>query len=128
LLRWDSLRAGTFSDLLLVGHTDPRGSDARNDALSVRRAEVLAFLRASGFNGTIRPATLIPVCAQRQCNANSPAHGKRKLRRDMLLAGPETGGDADAKHIAGRHVSVHRRHPVRHGRDGGVAASPEQFH
>ena len=52
---WDSLRGGTFSDLLLVGHTDPRGADARNEALSVRRAEVLAqFLRASGFNGTIR--------------------------------------------------------------------------
>jgi len=52
---WDSLRAGTFTDLLLVGHTDPRASDAHNDPLSVRRAEALAqFLKASGFNGTIR--------------------------------------------------------------------------
>jgi len=52
---WDSLRAGTFTDLLLVGHTDPRGSDAHNDPLSVRRAEALAqFLKASGFTGTVR--------------------------------------------------------------------------
>ncbi len=52
---WDSLKSGTFADLLLVGHTDPRASDAYNDPLSVRRAEVLAkFLRDSGFTGTIR--------------------------------------------------------------------------
>ena len=52
---WDSLKSGTFADLLLVGHTDPRASDAYNDPLSVRRAEALGkFLKDSGFTGTIR--------------------------------------------------------------------------
>jgi outer membrane protein OmpA-like peptidoglycan-associated protein len=52
---WESLRAGTFPDLLLVGHTDPRASDAYNDPLSVRRAEALGkFLKSAGFAGIIR--------------------------------------------------------------------------
>ena len=39
----------------LEGHTDPRGSDAYNQALSENRAAALAdFLRAGGFAGEIR--------------------------------------------------------------------------
>jgi outer membrane protein OmpA-like peptidoglycan-associated protein len=51
----ESLRAGSFRDLLLIGHTDLRASDAYNDPLSVRRAEALGkFLKNAGFAGTIR--------------------------------------------------------------------------
>jgi outer membrane protein OmpA-like peptidoglycan-associated protein len=89
---WDSLRAGTFSDLLLVGHTDPRGTDARNDPLSVRRAEVLAqFLRASGFNGTIRTLGFGKRCPVKfSSGANyTPDQQWQILRRVEVIADKE---------------------------------------
>ena len=43
------------ADITLVGHTDDRGSDQDNLALSRRRAETLAaYLREQGFEGRIR--------------------------------------------------------------------------
>ena len=43
------------ADITLVGHTDDRGSDQENLALSRRRAETLAaYLREQGYKGLIR--------------------------------------------------------------------------
>ncbi len=49
------LRAEGNRPIILVGHTDPRGSDAHNDALSLRRAQrVAAILIEGGYaTGTI---------------------------------------------------------------------------
>lgn len=51
---WQSLRAQGMPAVTLVGHTDPRGSDAYNMALSLRRAEaVREFLTVQGYTGAI---------------------------------------------------------------------------
>ncbi|MBP8197513.1 MAG: OmpA family protein [Chromatiaceae bacterium] len=43
------------AEITLVGHTDERGSDQENLALSIRRAEVLAkYLKDQGYGGRIR--------------------------------------------------------------------------
>nr|WP_294504673.1 OmpA family protein [uncultured Rhodopila sp.] len=53
--RWaETIRGATINGIVVVGHADPRGTDARNDELSARRAETLAtFLEANGFAGRI---------------------------------------------------------------------------
>ena len=92
---WDSLRAGGISELLLVGHTDPRGSDAHNDPLSVRRAEVLAqFLRASGFTGAIRTIGFGKRCPLTfSSGANyTPDQQWQILRRVEVIAGKDFPG------------------------------------
>jgi outer membrane protein OmpA-like peptidoglycan-associated protein len=86
---WESLRSGTFHDLLLVGHTDPRGADARNDPLSVRRAEVLAkFLKESGFTGTIRTLGFGRRCPVKfSAGANyTPDQQNQIMRRVEVIA------------------------------------------
>lgn len=52
----ESIRGAGELTLVMTGHADPRGTDARNESLSFDRAKSLAaFLIARGFRGTIRP-------------------------------------------------------------------------
>jgi OOP family OmpA-OmpF porin len=51
---WQSLQAEGMPPVTLVGHTDPRGAEDYNMALSLRRAEaVRSFLTAQGYAGAI---------------------------------------------------------------------------
>jgi len=51
---FDYLTRQGSPDVHLVGHTDPRGSDAYNQEFSERRAEaVAAFLKSKGYKGKI---------------------------------------------------------------------------
>jgi outer membrane protein OmpA-like peptidoglycan-associated protein len=62
--RWvEAIRSSGVTSILVVGHADPRGTDARNDELSARRATTLAmFLRANGFAGQIVAAGMGRRC------------------------------------------------------------------
>jgi outer membrane protein OmpA-like peptidoglycan-associated protein len=89
---WESLRSGTFPDLLLVGHTDRRASDAYNDPLSVRRAEALGkFLKSAGFTGTIRTLGFGKRCpVQFSSGANYTQEQQWQiLRRVDVISGKE---------------------------------------
>ncbi len=51
---WEQVKTLDSPVLTLVGHTDPRGTPARNEVLAVQRAESLAsFLKQQGFAGKI---------------------------------------------------------------------------
>lgn len=51
----DHVQAASPEEITLVGHTDPRGTDEYNLALSVDRANaVREFLAAQGFEGTVQ--------------------------------------------------------------------------
>lgn len=52
LAEW--LRIQRPAAVTIIGHTDPRGSDEYNDALSRSRAEAVAdFVRANGYEGSV---------------------------------------------------------------------------
>jgi outer membrane protein OmpA-like peptidoglycan-associated protein len=51
---WNAVRGGVSNTLVLAGHTDPRGTDARNEVLALNRAAAMAtFLQQHGFAGRL---------------------------------------------------------------------------
>lgn len=79
------------SRILLVGHTDPRGSGAYNEKLSASRAEQVARLLTA--EGVARDRITIDAEGERAAKAD-PDHWKLERRVDIAVELPEGVVDA----------------------------------
>jgi outer membrane protein OmpA-like peptidoglycan-associated protein len=91
--RWaETVRTAKPGSIAVIGHADPRGSDARNDTLSVERAKTLSsFLKANGFPGEIVAYGLGRRCPVR-FTADAPYSPEEQLqimRRVEIVPGTQ---------------------------------------
>ncbi|WP_295850937.1 OmpA family protein [uncultured Xylophilus sp.] len=90
------LRAYPRAPIAIDGHTDGKGADSYNDALSLRRAQAVAAALADA-TGERRPTVRghgrhQPVAAERRPDGSDDADGRQRNRRVSIVIEPLPNG------------------------------------